>query len=163
MLGDNGVGQLGNGTTISSAVPVTGISDAISLSRACVVLRGGPVQCWGDNANGELGNGTTTSSPVPVALVTGISDAVAVDTGVGHSCAVLYSGVTKCWGANSGGELGNGTMTTGELVPVTVSGITNTLASGDPHFRFLCVTRTFVARLHCEHVCLGPKRGPMKA
>jgi alpha-tubulin suppressor-like RCC1 family protein len=143
--GYNGSGELGNGTTTDSSVPisVTGISDAIAVAvgvkRTCAVLSSGTVQCWGKNSSGELGNGTMTDSSVPVS-VTGISDAIAVATdgepganngGEGvpgyHTCAVLRSGTVQCWGDNGNGELGNG-IATNSSVPVSVSGITNAVA-----------------------------------
>jgi alpha-tubulin suppressor-like RCC1 family protein len=80
--GWNGLGQLGNGTSLeeeptqsSAPVPVSGISDATSVSvgvdYACAVLADGSIDCWGDNEIGQLGNGTTESSSLPV-LVSGI-------------------------------------------------------------------------------------------
>jgi alpha-tubulin suppressor-like RCC1 family protein len=69
--GNNGDGQLGNGTTTSSYVPVTvsGVTNATAVSASdhtCAVLSGGSVQCWG--RNGGLGNGSMTDSTVPVTV-----------------------------------------------------------------------------------------------
>ena len=129
---------MGDGATVNRNAPVTvvGISSATQISASgggtsCAVLASGGVQCWGSNnfgdalGRGMLGNGDTTSNGgnQPTS-VTGISTAVAVSTGVNHSCAVLTSGAVQCWGANSVGQLGNGTtVNSGE--PVTVSGINN--------------------------------------
>jgi alpha-tubulin suppressor-like RCC1 family protein len=72
--GYNFNGQLGNGTTAGSSVPVTvvGITNATMVapgsSHTCAVLSGGAVQCWGNNGYGQLGNGTTTDSSVPVTV-----------------------------------------------------------------------------------------------
>ncbi len=72
--GDNDNGELGNGTTTNSSVPVTvsGITNATAVAsgmyHTCVVLNDGTLQCWGDNSYGELGNGTTTDSSVPVTV-----------------------------------------------------------------------------------------------
>src|SRR6266700_7319626 len=72
--GDNGVGQLGNGTTggisatpgVVSAPAGVGFS-AVSVgpAHACGVTSAGAAYCWGLNLQGELGNGTRTNSPVP--------------------------------------------------------------------------------------------------
>lgn len=70
--GINLEGELGNGTTANSLVPITvpGITNAVAVaagrSHTCSLSSAGTVQCWGRNGNGELGNGTTTDSLVPV-------------------------------------------------------------------------------------------------
>lgn len=72
--GFNYSGQLGNGTTESSSVPVnvTGITDATAVSagedHSCARLEGGAVKCWGKNGSGQLGNGKTEYSSVPVSV-----------------------------------------------------------------------------------------------
>ena len=135
--GSNGYGQLGNGTTTSSSIPVTvsGITTARAISASngfyghtCAVLDDGTAQCWGNNVYGELGNGTTTSSSTPV-TVSGITTAGAIAAGgyLGHTCAQLDNGTVQCWGYNGSGQLGDGT-TTLSSTPVTVSGITSARA-----------------------------------
>jgi alpha-tubulin suppressor-like RCC1 family protein len=137
--GANDKGQLGNGSTTQSFSPVSvsGLSSgvtAISMgnNHACAVVSGA-VKCWGANESGQLGNGTTTDSPTPVS-VTGLSSGVtAVSVGgstysynnrnSNYSCAVV-SGAVKCWGANGGGQLGNGT-TTDSPTPVSVTGLSS--------------------------------------
>ncbi len=75
--GNNIDGQLGNGTTANSSVPVpvSGITSSIGAAagsyHSCALLSGGAVRCWGHNVLGELGNGSTTNSSVPV-QVTGL-------------------------------------------------------------------------------------------
>lgn len=70
--GLNFAGQLGNGITDDSDVPVevagglTFVSIGSSGGFACGIAYNGDVYCWGDNQAGELGNGTTTNSLVPV-------------------------------------------------------------------------------------------------
>ena len=73
---------------------------------------------------GQLGNGSTANEFVP-APVSGITDAIAIAAGAGHTCAILTGGSVQCWGANEHGQLGDGT-TTNSLVPVTVSGLWET-------------------------------------
>ena len=50
-----------------------------------------------------------------------------VDTGEYHTCAVLSTGQVKCWGNNSTGQLGNGTLTQSPT-PITVPGISTAIA-----------------------------------
>src|SRR5439155_9939321 len=125
--GRNDFGQLGDGTTTGSSVPVSvnGISSAVAagtnVGHTCAVLSDGTIRCWGRNAFGELGNGTIGDSLAPV-RVSGITDARAVTAGINHTCALLSSGL-RCWGLNGSGQLGDGT-TTNSSVPVTVVGLT---------------------------------------
>ena len=62
--GYNGSGQLGDGTTVNSSVPVS-VSDLSGVTQvsageeqACALLGTGHVDCWGGNEYGELGDGT---------------------------------------------------------------------------------------------------------
>lgn len=75
--GNNSFGQLGNGTTTTSATPsmVQGLPSAavdatIGLTAgydfSCALTASGAAYCWGDNAHGQLGNGSTVASPLPV-------------------------------------------------------------------------------------------------
>ena len=133
--GDNEFGELGDGTTTNSPIPVTvpGITNAKMVGGSglttCAVLDDGTVRCWGYNYYGQLGNGTITAVRGPSAPVTvsDLSGVVAVSAGFAHSCAVLDAGTIKCWGENNIGELGNGT-TADSAVPVSVSGISNAVS-----------------------------------
>lgn len=121
-------GELGDGLSIldgvsSSASPVTvlGISSALAIaaggSHTCAEQVGGATKCWGDNLHGQLGDGHSQSdnwggtdiywSAYPVSVL-GISSAIAVFAGEGHSCVVLIGGAVNCWGANDQGQLGDG-------------------------------------------------------
>ena len=128
--GWNNIGQLGDGTTTSSLIPVdvTGLtSGVVSVSagdyHTCAVTSSGGVKCWGDNSSGQLGNGTTTSSLIPVdatGLTSGISS---VYVGSAHTCALTTSGGVKCWGDDVYGRLGNGAAA-GSSIPADVYGLT---------------------------------------
>jgi len=127
--GDNTYGQLGNGTTTSSAVPVGVVglgSGVVAVSagefHSCAVTSAGAVKCWGHNAFGEVGDGTTAQSVAPVGVVGLGSGVVAVSAGEFHSCAVTLAGAVKCWGFNAVGELGDGT-TAQSVAPVGVVGL----------------------------------------
>lgn len=146
--GQNSLGELGNGGTVSSGVPVTvsGITNATQISASgddsCALLADGRVDCWGNNeAPGQLGNGSTAPiSDTPVA-VSGITSATQISTGGSHSCALLTGGQVRCWGANGVGELGNG-GTTPSSIPVAVTGIANAtqVSAGGSHSCALLTT-----------------------
>jgi alpha-tubulin suppressor-like RCC1 family protein len=123
--GYNGYGQLGDGSIISSSVPVdvsglgTGVR-AISAGsiHSCAVTSNGAAKCWGSNISGQLGHGTANSrTPLNVASLA--SGTTAILAGNGYSCALTSSGAVKCWGSNYLGQLGNGTRTDSQ-VPVLV-------------------------------------------
>jgi alpha-tubulin suppressor-like RCC1 family protein len=139
--GQNGQGQLGDGTLDSSSAPVTvAITGVAGVSggghHTCAVLVDGTVQCWGNNYEGELGDGTTEPSPTPVHVV-GITSAVAISAGWAHTCARLQDGAVQCWGDNAFGQLGNGTATN-TSTPVPVRGVSGALAISSGWWHHSC-------------------------
>jgi len=79
------------------------------------VLFAGSVRCWGRNDHGQLGVGNQAPVGVaanqmgPALVAVDLGGAVAKDLGVGHfhTCVLLTTGQTRCWGEGSYGELGN--------------------------------------------------------
>jgi alpha-tubulin suppressor-like RCC1 family protein len=145
--GANSSGQLGNGTQTNSTTPVTvsGLINVVAITAGpdytCALLATGVVRCWGQNFFGELGDGTTTNRTTPVPVF-GVSNVVAITAGGSsgqlvfgdHTCALLASGSVSCWGANTDGQLGDGT-TTNRPTPVAVFGIRDAvgIAAGEIH------------------------------
>ncbi len=142
--GYNNFGQIGNGDTTASNVPVavsttTGLTDtnvatiSPGNSSTCAVTKTGKAYCWGRNHFGQIGNGDTTNSSVPVAVstTTGLNDTnvATISTGTHYACALTTLGKAYCWGYNNTGQLGNSNTGTNSSVPVAVStttGLTNT-------------------------------------
>jgi alpha-tubulin suppressor-like RCC1 family protein len=126
--GNNASGQLGDGTLTVRTQPVVvpGLQNvamvATGLSHTCAAATGG-LFCWGSNSLGQLGSDSGGDPTTPVTqptLVPIVTDPVAVAAGAQHTCAVRSSGEVRCWGQNSTGQLGEGSMSSlGEPVRVT--------------------------------------------
>lgn len=94
-------------------------------THTCALTSAGSAYCWGRNNAGQLGDNSTTnrfddqkSAPAAVAgglVFTSLSAASL------HACGLTAAGTAYCWGANSAGQLGDGT-TTNRPVPVAVTG-----------------------------------------
>ena len=88
--GLNYSGQFGNGTTVSSNVPIQigTATDWLSVSAGFAssfgIKTNGTLWAWGANSSGQLGDGTNTDSNVPVELssITGITDIKADSNGL---------------------------------------------------------------------------------
>jgi alpha-tubulin suppressor-like RCC1 family protein len=138
--GDNHEGQLGDGTTKTSAVPVPvhGLSGVTAIAAGSLfslaLLNNGTVMAWGDNREGQLGDGTLRNSTVPVP-VPGLSGVTAIAAGALHSLAVLANGTAMAWGDNESGQLGVGRQVSLRVIPTAVAKITGitAIAAGEEH------------------------------
>lgn len=140
--GGNSRGQLGDGTFTSRPTPadVTGLTSGVveistTYEHTCALLASGGVRCWGGNFYGTIGNGGSTDRPSPTDVSGLTSGAQAIAAGQFHTCAATVTGSVKCWGINSGGQLGDGSAALSR-VPVDVvnlpSGVVDIVA-GDDH------------------------------
>lgn len=135
--GEDSFGQLGDsGNTLSySALEVTNFDSNVTAMAAGYThtcgLKATGAFCWGDNTVGQLGDSTNNDSNSPVA-VTGLNAGVLkLAAGTGTSCAVLNTGALMCWGVNSSGQLGDGTMVPFSNAPVmTIAAGVTDVASG---------------------------------
>ena len=118
--GEGDYGECGDGTfnfENDSPVDVTSFSSGVSIqlgnTHTCAIVSGGNVKCWGSDSYGELGDEGSSDSDVPVSA--GVTGAVAIAAGgdgyYNHTCAIVAGGKVVCWGANTYGELGDGTNT----------------------------------------------------
>lgn len=144
--GSNSSGQLGNGVTAESLVPVavSGGHDFKSLtlspSAVCGIDTGDHAWCWGENSRGQIGIGSTTAAKDPAAVDSGTSyAAIAAATNNGMSfCGLTTTGAAKCWGENSFGQAQEGSA---EPVtsPTPINGLKG-LRSLSAGVSFVCAT-----------------------
>ncbi|MGV9672035.1 protein kinase domain-containing protein [Gordonia sp. NPDC003504] len=154
--GDSADGKLATGATTPAMTPVKveGLSNVTAISvgwtSACAVA-GGSLYCWGGNADGQLGDGTTTDHPTPVkvgSLTHVTSVAVGSDVylsgndvrSASTTCAVADGGA-YCWGANTHGQIGNGT-TDPSTTPTKVRGVTDVTAMTTDSAQTCALTRS---------------------
>lgn len=127
--GSGGSGQLGNGSSTNSNVPVAVTTSgalsgktvkyiAVGQNNGCVIASDSKIYCWGSNYSGQLGDNTTTSSTVPVAVnATGVlagKTMTSVAIGANYACALDSDGKVYCWGKYQN-------WATGPTVPVAVT------------------------------------------
>jgi alpha-tubulin suppressor-like RCC1 family protein len=107
----------------TTPVAVLGVANATAVvaggDHTCALLAAGRVDCWGYNSYGQLGDGVSGGpetcefgvvrcAKTPVAA-SGTTSPTALAAGGDHTCALGAGGRVTCWGANSFGELGDGT------------------------------------------------------
>ena len=140
--GDNGDGQLGDGTTENSTTPIC-ISDKENAIKGKKIVKivaegyttvaldkNGKVYTWGRNNSGQLGDGTTEDSTIPICISdkeNELKDKEIVDAVIGYnfyggSCMIALdkNGKVYTWGRNYCGQLGDGT-TEDSTIPICIS------------------------------------------
>ena len=164
--GYNGNGQLGNGNTSRSPVPVAVVQTGVLAGKLATAITAGDshnlalcsdgtVVGWGYNAYGQLGNNSTIDSSVPVVVVQSgvLAGKTVVDFSAAgiHSLALCSDGTLVAWGYNGYGQLGNNS-TTDSPVPVAVaqSGVLAgktivAFSAGYMHSLALCADGTLAA------------------
>jgi alpha-tubulin suppressor-like RCC1 family protein len=158
--GRNNLGQLGNGTTVSTEVPVqvTGLSrvtrisagdDASLATRTNGITALTSVWAWGGNSKGQLGDGTFTNHLTPE-QVAGIGTPFIAGISAGFQFAVVLGtdGSSWGWGADQSGQLDNAPTSNPVTRPLpmtaTGSGITQ-LSAGYDHVLALRSNGTVLA------------------
>jgi hypothetical protein len=145
VMGYNGSGQLGNGTTSNTNRPISVASNVVAVAagyfHSLFVKADGTLWAMGYNNYGQLGNGKTTDAHTPVSVA---SNVVAVAAGYYHSLFVKTDGTLWAMGYNNYGQLGNGTTSNTNL-PVSVASNVVAAAAGAYHSLFVDTNRTIWA------------------
>ena len=101
-------------------LPRVGESSVITVGgdHACTILADSSVSCWGKNDLDQLGDSSTTGPKSAWAVSVDLPadfEAIDIDAGQDHTCAVGHDGDVYCWGSNSDGQLGIGTTVSSSL------------------------------------------------
>jgi alpha-tubulin suppressor-like RCC1 family protein len=124
--GQNGHGELGDGTTMQRLRPaaVAGGQRFLRVSAGafytCAVNLFDRAFCWGNNERSQLGDNTTTRRLTPTRVTGGLLFRQ-VMAGRLHTCGVTTGDLAYCWGSNDDGQLGDGTLRIRRR-PVAVAG-----------------------------------------
>lgn len=114
--GSNQFGQLGNGSTTESQMPIQtpGLANIVQIiashNHSLALRSDGTVWAWGYNGSGQLGDGTKNNRSSPV-QVTGLTNVVQISAGRLHSVALCSDGVLWNWGANDHGQVSVAALT----------------------------------------------------
>ncbi|UOF00169.1 RCC1 domain-containing protein [Bdellovibrio reynosensis] len=155
-FGTNSVGELGNNTTTSSAVPLkhptlTNVKKVTTgINFTCVIDSNDKVQCWGLNTSGQVGKPNTTSAYLTPQLNTHITKAIDLYAGYGLVCAIDETApgnrTVKCWGKNDSNAFSD--------TPTSITGIPSDIQSLSVQGSFSSNTRhgcglTSAQRIFC--------------
>jgi len=108
----------------------------------CAATDEGGVYCWGRGGDGALGYGATMTSSVPrevnrigEGMPADLPEAVSLDAGESHACAVLMDGRVACWGSDIEDQLGDPDTLNRATEPVLTTGVETalTVAAGGSH------------------------------
>lgn len=109
MWGYNNYGQLGNGSTKSSLVPIKVLNNVLSVScgdsHTAAIKTDRSLWMWGNNTSGQLGNGSKKNALVPIKVLDNVVD---VSCRGDYTAAVKDDGSLWTWGTNNDMQLGNG-------------------------------------------------------
>jgi hypothetical protein len=135
--GNNGIGQLADGTTTDKRAPalLTSLSPLREVTAGNVhtvfLTDDGQVYTAGSNQYWQLGLGASPAPPLNVPrLVAGVSGMVHVAAGIYHTLALTNDGTVFAWGLNNDGQLGDGTRTQRASPVLAMTGVVAIAAGG---------------------------------
>lgn len=145
--GGGSLGQIGIGSIISTQISPTQVSGGDTYldvfaggNHTCAISTSNILKCWGANSYGEsAGSGSTSSYITSPAVVDSGVSYTSAGLGANHTCAVTTTGVLKCWGLNSSGQVGDDTLTDRPSALVVIPSNVSQVVAGNAH---TCATLT---------------------
>ena len=107
----------------------------------CASKTDGTLWCWGNNSDGQLGDGTVMDEHSPIEVTALGASVAAVSVGTFHTCARKTDGTLWCWGRNSYGQLGDGSVTD-EHSPIEVTALGASVAAVSAGEVHTCARKT---------------------
>ena len=139
--GWNANGQLGDGTTNDSSIPVQvkGLSGVVAIAagidHVLAQMADGSIKSWGGNGNGQLGNGTTTNGKTPalISFQTPNAPSIPANTKIVPMTSrniITWEGISATsynlyWSTTPGVTKANGNKIAGVNSPFKHTGLTN--------------------------------------
>jgi alpha-tubulin suppressor-like RCC1 family protein len=142
-MGHNISGQLGNGTTSDTNLPVNVASNVVAVAagwgHSLFVKSDGTLWAMGASNSGELGIGTNAGYPFGITTPIFVTNnVVAIAAGMDFSLFVTASGTLWTMGSNTHGQLGLGTVAPfGRNYPTSVASNVVAVAAGNGHSLFV--------------------------
>lgn len=142
--GQNGNGNLGDGSFLNQGDPVQVVLDGTATmiaaggSTTCAALSDNSLKCWGKGSSGQIGNGAallSNGTPVSTSLVPDSFTVAHIEIGTTHSCAISVAGAAWCWGQSTFGRLGT-TASSNAVTPTataSLGGTASEVAAGGAH------------------------------
>jgi len=152
--GDNGAGQLGDGTnnqytypmTVTTLGSVNVVSLAAGAAHSVALAKNGTVYSWGTNGYGQLGSGDTGNSAVAL-QVPDLTGVTSISAGGSHSLALTRDGRVHAWGDNEYGQIGARAYNLAAcgysyrcVTPITVAGLDSVVAIAAGRYHSLALT-----------------------
>ena len=147
--GDNGHGQVVADAPSDHLVPVrvpsvpTVAQIDLDAQEVCARTLDAGVWCWG---GGPAVSAKLNANLQPPARLAALDGAKQLAVGHAHACAVMPGGSAECWGHNSSGNLGDGTITN-RFAPAPIEGVED-VVEVDATWRLDCA-RTRGGEVYC--------------
>lgn len=141
--GANNTSQIGDGTQTNRSIPTRVTTDgykAVTLgaNHTCAIRSDDQTMCWGSQQFYQVGNNVQSDSSPQATPLAISSSFTSISAGADTTCGLTSAGAAYCWGLNSHGQAGNGSIESNpDIDPPTIvnAAKTPTLVSGGITFK----------------------------